>query len=485
MTQSVDAMKVRIGIGLGIRTRLHGPDFGPVVDEIERLGFDSLWLSERITTEAPDPIVGMAYAAGRTTRLKFGMSVLVLPGRNPVVLAKELATLSVMSGGRLLPAFGLGVADGAEHQAFGVRREERARWFDEALTVMRACWRDDVVDHDGERFHYEGLRVQPKPKRLDVWLGGIAPSELRRVGRLADGWLPSFVTPADAAAGRAVVEQVAAEHDRSIEEDHYGVLIPYAFGLGARPPARPAGPPAPGPRRSCRADPRRLGRASRHDQALRRRRHDEVRRASRHRARRRRRLANAPRRGGRGAAPPRDRRPAQRSSAAIAALRPGIPDTPPPRRAPAPHTNTLACAVSTPHRPSSDGDPRRRATAARRDRCARPEVRGAPRAPVGPSPRRTPAPAGSPGSAPRAPSPTTRARPRRQHAVDRRGRPGTAAPAGAARTPSASARRQPATPATGSTDRATSGSRPRTARRPGCDRRAPADTPARAGRSPR
>ena len=228
MTQ-VD-QKVRIGIGLGVRTRLHGPDFGPVVDEIEQLGFDSLWLSERISTEAPDPIVGMSYAAGRTTRLKFGMSVLVLPGRNPVVLAKELATLSVMSGGRLLPAFGLGVADGAEHQAFGVRREERARWFDEALTVMRACWRDDVVDHDGERFHYEGLRVQPKPKRLDVWLGGIAPSELRRVGRLADGWLPSFVTPADAAAGRVVVEQIAAEHDRAIEEDHYGVLIAYAFG---------------------------------------------------------------------------------------------------------------------------------------------------------------------------------------------------------------------------------------------------------------
>ena len=76
----------------------------------------------------------MAYAAGRTTRLKFGMSVLVLPGRNPVVLAKELATLTVMSGGRLLPAFGLGVADGAEHQAFGVARGERAPWFDEALT---------------------------------------------------------------------------------------------------------------------------------------------------------------------------------------------------------------------------------------------------------------------------------------------------------------------------------------------------------------
>ena len=223
-------MKVRIGIGLGTRTRLHGPELGPVVDTVERLRFDSLWFSERITGEAPDPVVAMAYAAGRTSRLKFGMSVLVLPGRNPVVLAKELATLAVMSGGRLLPAFGLGVADGAEHQAFGVERAERARWFDEALTVMRACWRDDVVDHDGERFHYEALKVRPQPDRLDVWLGGIAPSELRRVGRLADGWLPSFVTPADAEAGRAVVEQVAAEHDRSIDADHYGVLIPYALG---------------------------------------------------------------------------------------------------------------------------------------------------------------------------------------------------------------------------------------------------------------
>ena len=65
---------------------------------------------------------------------------------------------------------------------------------------------------------------------MDVWLGGFAPSELRRVGRLADGWLPSFVLPDDAASGRAVIERVAAEHDREIEDDHYGVLIPYSFG---------------------------------------------------------------------------------------------------------------------------------------------------------------------------------------------------------------------------------------------------------------
>jgi len=225
-----EPMKVRIGYGLGTSTDLHGPSYGVVVDTLESLGFDSLWLSEKISGTAPDPLVAMAYGAGRTTSLKFGMSVMVLPGRNPVVLAKELATLGTMSGGRLLPAFGLGAVDPIEQQAFGVERGERAKLFDEALAVMRKCWTGEPFDHDGDRYHYEGVRVLPAPKRMDVWLGGIAPSELRRVGRSADGWLPSFVTPADADAGRATIEQVCAEHDRAIEDDHYGVLIPYSFG---------------------------------------------------------------------------------------------------------------------------------------------------------------------------------------------------------------------------------------------------------------
>jgi probable F420-dependent oxidoreductase len=229
---TIGRVKVRIGYGFGTRTSLNDGSFGVVVDALESLRFDSLWLSERIGGEAPDPLVGMAYAAGRTTRLKFGMSVMVLPGRNPVLLASELATLDRLSGGRLLPAFGLGVADPHEQQAFGVERAERAKRFDEALEVVRACWRDDVVDHHGTYFHYDQLRVLPKPVQQppEVWLGGIAPSELRRVGRLADGWLPSFITPADAERGRAVVEQVAAEHDRSIDPEHFGALIPYAHG---------------------------------------------------------------------------------------------------------------------------------------------------------------------------------------------------------------------------------------------------------------
>jgi probable F420-dependent oxidoreductase len=174
----------------------------------------------------------MSFAAGRTTKLKFGMSVMVLPGRNPVVLAKELATLDRLSQGRVLPAFGLGVADAHEQQAFGVERGERAAWFDESMAVLRACWSGVPVTHHGKRYHFDDLRVLPQPhqQHLDVWLGGIAPSELRRVGRLADGWLPSFVTPDDAARGREVIERTLVEHERTIDDDHYGALIPYANG---------------------------------------------------------------------------------------------------------------------------------------------------------------------------------------------------------------------------------------------------------------
>ena len=159
----------------------------------------------------------MAFAAGRTTRLKFGMSVMVLPGRNPVVVAKELATLDRLSGGRLLPAFGLGVADPHEQQAFGVERGERAAWFDEALPLIRGCWTEDASPTTAPASTTTALRVLPKPRQQppDVWLGGIAPSELRRVGRLADGWLPSFVhARRRGAPGREVIEQAAAEHDR-------------------------------------------------------------------------------------------------------------------------------------------------------------------------------------------------------------------------------------------------------------------------------
>lgn len=213
-------MKVRVGYGLGTQP-IASPEtrFRALVAALEREGFDSLWLSERITSDALDPVVACTYAAACSTNLKLGFSVLVLPGRNVAVLAKELASLDVLSRGRLLPAFGLGIADEHEQRAFGVARGERAALFDSALSTLRRLWDGEEVD---------GVRVRPRPGPMDVWLGGRAPSELRRVGRLGDGWLPSFTTPAEAAAGRTVIERAATDAGRAIDPEHWGALVPYA-----------------------------------------------------------------------------------------------------------------------------------------------------------------------------------------------------------------------------------------------------------------
>lgn len=221
-------MKVRVGLGLGNLRPLDGAGLGALAEAIERHGFDSLWLSERVSGPAPDPVLGLTFAAARTSRIKLGTSVSVLPGRSPALVAKEWATLDVLSGGRALPAFGLGIVHPVEQQAFGVERGDRASIFDEALPLLRRLWTEDAVDHDGSWFHYSQMTVLPKPAHLlDVWLGGRAPSELRRVGRLGDGWLASFTTPDQCAAGREVVEEAAAAAGREIDPEHFGAMVLY------------------------------------------------------------------------------------------------------------------------------------------------------------------------------------------------------------------------------------------------------------------
>ena len=224
-------MKVRIGYGIGTQGLADGgARFAELIDALEELGFDSIWCSERATGPIPEPMVSLAFAAGRTKKLKLGTSVQVLPGRNPVLLAKQWASLDVLSGGRALPAFGLGVVEPHEQQAFGVTREERAPWFEEALPLLRRLWTEETVDHDGPRFHYEGVSIGTLPiqRPPDVWLGGRVPRELRRVGELADGWLPSFCTPAIVAEGRRRVEEAAESAGRAIDEEHYGAMVMYA-----------------------------------------------------------------------------------------------------------------------------------------------------------------------------------------------------------------------------------------------------------------
>jgi probable F420-dependent oxidoreductase len=239
--------RVKFGVGLGVRTAVSDPGlFGHIVDVLEELRFDSLWLSDRATNGSLDPISALSFAAGRTSRLKLGTSTLVVPGRNPVLLARELASLDSLSGGRFLPAFGLGTADPREHEAFGVQRRERGAWFDEAVPLMRRLWREDSVTHSGPRFTVTDLSLRPKPLgRMEVWLGGRSPREYDRAGRLADGWLGSFQTPEESGLARTDIEQACARHGRSIDDDHFGMVVLYArteigppvraFAAAARP----------------------------------------------------------------------------------------------------------------------------------------------------------------------------------------------------------------------------------------------------------
>jgi alkanesulfonate monooxygenase SsuD/methylene tetrahydromethanopterin reductase-like flavin-dependent oxidoreductase (luciferase family) len=100
------------------------------------------------------------------------------------------------------------------------------------LPLLRRFWAGETIDHDGAFHHYEGALVRPLPVQepLEIWLGGIAPSELRRCGRLGDGWLPSFCTAEDVRNGIEVIERTAAEVDRTIDPEHFGALLPYCEG---------------------------------------------------------------------------------------------------------------------------------------------------------------------------------------------------------------------------------------------------------------
>src|ERR1700678_2268278 len=202
-------MKVRIGISLGAAGA--PSEFEAAVGLLEATGVDSLWLPENVYGPSVEPFTGMTFALAKTERLKVGSGISVLPGRHPVLVAKQLASLAGLTPGRVLPVFGLQPAVPGERALFPVPAGQRGAVFDEALTLLRLMLTTEVVSFHGTFFSVENASVGPLPaKPLDIWLGGSAPAGLRRVGRLADGWLGSFLTPPEARAAVAVIQEAAA-----------------------------------------------------------------------------------------------------------------------------------------------------------------------------------------------------------------------------------------------------------------------------------
>jgi probable F420-dependent oxidoreductase len=221
-------MKIRIGVGTG--GAIASPDaLAELVTGLDDLGFDSLWLSEVLTGPVIDPLVGLSWAAAANPRLKLGTTML-LPGRNVLRLAKQLASLDVLSRGRLLVTLVPGLAYAPEREAIGVEPKRRGALIDEALPLLRRLWAGETVTHEGAVGSLREVTLSPRPLQqpLEVWLGGTAPAALERCGRLSDGWLPSLCTPEEAAAGRVVIEEAAARAGRTISGEHFGMSIGYA-----------------------------------------------------------------------------------------------------------------------------------------------------------------------------------------------------------------------------------------------------------------
>jgi probable F420-dependent oxidoreductase len=233
---------ITIGIGFGGgRFGLPSPQtLCEYAERAEDLGIDSIWLSDRITASHPhlDIAAVMALFAARTRRIKMGPSVLTLPARHPVEVARTYATLDYLTGGcgRVIMAVGLGT-DPRDCLACGVPAAERGARMAEGVAVLRKLWSAPRVTHHGRFYHFDDVTIEPRPARgpLDVWIGGRTDLALRRVARYGDGWFPSFITPEEFRAGLQRLAVYGAERGRAIDPREAGtVLLTYVTDDRAR-----------------------------------------------------------------------------------------------------------------------------------------------------------------------------------------------------------------------------------------------------------
>jgi probable F420-dependent oxidoreductase len=228
------ARNIAVGVGIMEYPFQTSEGFWRWVDLCEQGGLDSIWQTDRIVSRTPilESMTAMAALAGRTRRLKFGINVVSLAFRDPVLLAKQCATIDVLSEGRLLPGFGIGSPLGPEWAALGIDTATRGRRTDEGLTVIRRLWTEESVDFEGRFVTLRGASIAPRPVQADLpmWIGGGSAAAVKRTARFGTGWQAGPETPAEVAAVVAAIKVAAAEAGRRIDDDHYGAAFPYRFG---------------------------------------------------------------------------------------------------------------------------------------------------------------------------------------------------------------------------------------------------------------
>lgn len=222
-------MKVRFAVSVGLAT----PDptaLADVVGRVEAEGFDTLWMSDLPSLPATEPGLGVAYAAAITSRVRLGINLIPF-GATPYAVAHRLAQLDRLTGGRLLITLVPGLDLPGERHALGTAGRHRGRMIEELVPQLREWWagRPAATGPGGDAGDAGvTLPVLPLQQPLELWLGGAGPEAIGRAGRVADGWLGSFVSPGRAGEIRRAIEAEAAAAGRSIDGEHFGLSIGYA-----------------------------------------------------------------------------------------------------------------------------------------------------------------------------------------------------------------------------------------------------------------
>jgi probable F420-dependent oxidoreductase len=235
-------------VSFGVRVPNSGPlasveNIVRAATEAEALGFDSIFVHDHVvwssemhrhhissgaheallddqTADFYESLTTIGYLAAVTQRVQIGVACLVMPTRNPIYAAKQLATLDHLSGGRILAGVGLGskaTFESDEFEVFGVPFSKRGRITDEYIEAMKAIWAQPLASYSGEFVSFKNAEIFPKPVQKPgppLWVGGWTDHAARRTGRLGDAWVPGWLSPSEMGRGAELVRQTATEHGR-------------------------------------------------------------------------------------------------------------------------------------------------------------------------------------------------------------------------------------------------------------------------------
>ena len=212
---------IRFGVTL---PPLPPPALRALASRIEALGYDSIWTGDHIAFHTPtyESLTTLTFIAAATSRVRIGTAVYLLALRQPAVVAKTVATLDVLSGGRFVFGVGVGGEFPKEFEACGIPHAERGRRVDEGITVCRALWTESPASHAGRFLRFEGVALAPRPVQPGgppIWIGGRSDHALRRAARTGDGWVSYVVTPERFHRSLEKIHAFAAEAGRPLDAE--------------------------------------------------------------------------------------------------------------------------------------------------------------------------------------------------------------------------------------------------------------------------